>query len=79
MSDDTDMIDIPALSYAWKQNEGIAVSLDDPTAIAPLFTAPTVDEETALEFFLTVTDPEGATDVGVTRVRVLPKGAVLTD
>ncbi|GAB6097944.1 hypothetical protein JCM14469_41980 [Desulfatiferula olefinivorans] len=47
-------------SYRWTQQNGIAVTLDDPTAIMPRFTSPDVGPEGAsLEFVLTVTDGAG--------------------
>jgi hypothetical protein len=48
------------LSYLWTQTGGLAVSLSDPTAVAPTFTAPSVI--TVLTFTLAVTDSLGLTD-----------------
>ena len=48
-----------ALSYAWTQTAGTAVTLSSPTAVQPNFTAPDVAADTALTFSLTVTDPGG--------------------
>jgi hypothetical protein len=46
--------------YLWKQISGTPVTLSDPTAIQPQFTAPPATEESAiLEFLLTVEDEGG--------------------
>jgi hypothetical protein len=48
------------LSYSWTQTGGASVSLSDPSAAAPSFTAPNVGPAGALlTFQLTVTDNEG--------------------
>ncbi len=46
-------------SYRWTQLSGAPVVLSDPTAAAPVFTAPQVTAATVLEFQLTVTDRGG--------------------
>jgi hypothetical protein len=52
------------LSYAWKQIAGVPVTLSDPTAVKPVFVAPTpaggTTEEPAFE--LTVTNAAGLQD-----------------
>jgi hypothetical protein len=48
-------------SYAWTQSGGPAVTLSDPSAAMPTFTAPDVAAPTDLTFDLTVTDNNGAT------------------
>ena len=47
-----------AVTYRWKQIRGIPVTLSDPAAAAPVFTAPsdTGADSTDLLFMLTVTD-----------------------
>ena len=57
--------------YRWEQTSGPAVTLSDPAAAAPAFTAPAADANgVALEFQLTVTDDGGlqATDACVVNV-----------
>jgi hypothetical protein len=44
------------LSYLWTQTAGPTVSLDDPAAVNPIFTAPVVSVDTTLSFELTVSD-----------------------
>jgi hypothetical protein len=46
-------------SYRWTQLSGVPVVLSDPTAAAPVFTAPGVTAASVLEFQLTVTDRGG--------------------
>ena len=64
--------------YEWEQVQGPAVSLSDPFAVQPEFTAPTVGPEgAALVFRLTVTDASGlassaACIVNVTRNNLAP-------
>ncbi|MES1944118.1 hypothetical protein PC39_08384 [Salinisphaera sp. PC39] len=65
--------------YAWEQTAGAPVTLDDPQAPAPSFTAPQVDMPLAtLVFRLTVTDDEGATGTATVRVfvRDVPVGRI---
>ncbi len=52
-----------ALTYSWTQENGSAVTLDDPTAAMPQFTSPSVGAAGAtLEFELVVSDPSGLSD-----------------
>jgi hypothetical protein len=44
------------LTYQWTQTSGAAVTLDDATAVAASFTAPTVSSDALLRFELTVSD-----------------------
>jgi pimeloyl-ACP methyl ester carboxylesterase len=44
-----------SLSYHWLQTSGPSVTLSDPSAAAPTFTAPAVTEDTLLTFALQVT------------------------
>ncbi len=53
-------IDDSIASYFWNQTAGEAVTLDDPDSATPSFDNPGVDS--MLEFELTVTDNNGATD-----------------
>jgi hypothetical protein len=59
-------------TYQWTQTAGTSVTLDDPTAAQPTFTAP--DAETSLTFQLTVTDDGGlqGTDTCVVTVNAVP-------
>ena len=61
-----------ALTYAWTQVSGPAVSLSNPTAAQPVFTAPMVDRFGAtLVFALKVTDEFGAdSEIATTSVEV---------
>lgn len=58
-----------ALTYAWMQRSGPAVTLQDADTVRARYTAPAVAADTALVFRLTVTDTAGASasdDVTVT-------------
>ena len=59
-----------ALTYAWTQLDGPAVTLDIVGATAT-FTAPDVNAHADLTFRLTVTDPSGASDVAHATVTVM--------
>lgn len=62
-----------ALDYVWSQLAGPGVSLSDPGAVKPDFTAPQVPQSQTLTFRLTVTDPDGNSatdDVNVTIANV---------
>jgi hypothetical protein len=63
-----------AFTFAWSQLAGPAVTLDDPAAKQPTFTAPTVDVDTDLAFALVVSDGvlQSPTDEVTVRVRALP-------
>ncbi|ANU08707.1 Chitinase A precursor [Paraurantiacibacter namhicola] len=54
------------LFYTWVQVSGTPVTLSDPSAAQPTFTAPSVMGNESLEFSLTVTDVDG-------QVKVLPQ------
>ncbi len=59
-------------SYVWKQLAGPPVTLSDPTAIRPSFTAPVIDTATEeLVFELTVTDPGGLQDKAKVAIAVI--------
>ncbi|MGO9954159.1 MAG: PKD domain-containing protein, partial [Dissulfurispiraceae bacterium] len=49
------------VAYRWKQIRGVPVTLSDPTAQNPIFSAPSVSgaQSPDLLFMLTVTDPRG--------------------
>jgi hypothetical protein len=58
-------------SYLWEQTSGITVTLSDPTAVQPTFTAPDVGPDGAsLTFQLTVTDNGGLQDTDTCIVNV---------
>lgn len=57
LADDTE----GAVTVAWAQRAGPMVLLDDPTALAPTFTAPTTTEVTAVVLELEATDDQGQT------------------
>ena len=59
------------LTYAWTQASGTNVTLNDTSAQSPTFTAPNrLDENSDLEFMLTVTDLGGASDTDPVRISV---------
>ncbi len=64
------------LTYTWTQKSGTSVTLSSPSAVKPVFTAPTVSagQEISLVFQLTVKDPNNATNADTVTVRV--QGAV---
>ena len=47
-------------TYLWEQTAGPTASIANPAAQSTTFTAPAVEEHTALAFLLTVTDNDGA-------------------
>lgn len=53
------------LEFMWTQTKGTPVTIRNPDSMQPWFIAPTVSEETAFTFKLTVTDPTGARDSDV--------------
>ena len=55
-----------ALTYAWTQTVGTAVTLSSTSVANPTFTAPAVTTDTDLTFSLTVTDPGGLTSTADT-------------
>ncbi|MEF8882272.1 MAG: glucodextranase DOMON-like domain-containing protein [Halapricum sp.] len=63
------------LEYVWAQTAGPDVELSDTSAIQPTFTAPVVDDETEIEFELSVTDPDGNAATDTTTVTVSPQSA----
>jgi hypothetical protein len=54
------------LSFAWRQTAGPVVTLSDPAAVNPRFTAPTVPADTALEFTVAVSDGAAVSPAAVT-------------
>lgn len=56
-SSDADTGDV--ITYSWAQLSGPAVTLSDPTAAKPTFTAPNLGWNYAMEFMLVVTDNGG--------------------
>ncbi|MCI0516590.1 MAG: PKD domain-containing protein, partial [Woeseiaceae bacterium] len=66
-----------ALSYAWQQTSGTAVTLVNANTAAAQFVAPSVQSDTLLQFRLTVRDPAGLSDTANTTVTVLGAGGGL--
>lgn len=65
------------LDYQWQQTAGVPVSFD-PAAVQPRFTAPAVSgSNVVLQFKLTVTNEQGASDTDSVTVTVLPAEAVV--
>jgi len=58
--------------YQWTQTSGPSVSLSSSTSSQAIFTAPSVNESTALSFQLAVTDNGGLTNSDTCQVTVLP-------
>jgi uncharacterized repeat protein (TIGR02543 family) len=65
------------LSYAWTQTTGTAVSLSDPSAVSPSFTAPNTAD--ILTFQLVVTDNLGAVSVADTVTITVTNDAPIAD
>jgi hypothetical protein len=68
-----------ALTYSWSQLSGPAVTLSDPSAVTPTFTAPDVAVSTPLTFQLEVCDPTPLCDTDTATVTVNAVFAPLTD
>ncbi|MGE0087342.1 MAG: PKD domain-containing protein, partial [Desulfococcaceae bacterium] len=60
------------LTYTWTQKSGTSVTLSSPSAVKPVFTAPTVSagQEISLVFELSVKDPNNATAADSVTVKV---------
>jgi hypothetical protein len=69
-------VDAPVATYRWRQVAGRTVTLSDPTAVQPTFTAPLVAANEALTFELTVTDDGGLTGTDTVVVNVIDVGGV---
>ncbi len=65
------------VSYAWVQVAGPAVTLSDANSNIASFIAPEVDEDTQLQFKLTIMDDEGASVVSSVFVNLKAKPNVL--
>ncbi len=63
-----------ALTHAWSQVSGLAVTLAAPGAVSTTFTAPSAASEQTLTFRLTVTDARGASAQDLVQVLVAPPG-----
>ncbi|MEF8825319.1 MAG: glucodextranase DOMON-like domain-containing protein [Halapricum sp.] len=64
------------LTYQWEQTGGPDVQqFNDTDTANPTFVAPDVDEESTLEFTLTVTDTDGNTATDTTTATVKPQSA----
>ena len=62
--------------YSWRQiGGGPDVELSDTNVINPEFTTPEIEEETTLDFELTVTDFAGNKDTDQVQVRILPESS----
>src|SRR5690242_7073927 len=71
--------DSDPLTYAWAQQSGAPVTLSNPTAVKPTFTAPVVGASgDTLVFQLTVTDPGLLSSMASTRVTVVHQNPVCT-
>ncbi len=71
--------DSDPLTYAWAQVSGPPVTLSNPGAVKPTFTAPTVSASGAtLVFQLTVTDPGHLSSSATTTVTVIHQNPVCT-
>jgi len=71
--------DSDPLTYAWVQQSGAPVTLSNPTAVKPTFTAPVVGASgDTLVFQLTVTDPGLLSSMASTRVTVVHQNPVCT-
>jgi len=69
-----------SITYEWSQTDGTSVTLDDPTAAQPTFTAPVVGVGgEALTFELTVTDTGGLQDDDTCIVNVSAKKPPVAD
>ena len=67
------------MTYAWTQQSGIPVTLSDPSAAKPTFTAPVVSTNgDTLVFQLTVTDSGQLFSTATTRVTVVHQNPVCT-
>jgi len=58
------------LTFAWSQDSGPAVTLNNADTAVASFTAPSVTSDSLLQFSLTVSDPSGLSDTAVTTVTV---------
>jgi carbohydrate-binding DOMON domain-containing protein/glycosidase len=63
------------LTFSWEQTGGPDASLSDADTAQPTFTAPEVDEETDIEFTLTITNEDGDTATDTTTATVQPQSA----
>lgn len=60
------------VAYSWEQTDatGKTVTLSNPAAVKPTFTAPEVTETVTLIFKLTVTDNSGGAETGTVRITI---------
>ncbi|MDC2888685.1 LamG domain-containing protein [Psychrosphaera algicola] len=58
------------LSYLWEQLAGPNVVINDPTSVNTWFDFPIVEEDTELEFVLTVTDSDGASSTSSLKIQI---------
>lgn len=78
--DGTDSLDLEtiasSLRFSWEQIGGPSVALTDPSSDRTQFVTPEVDENTELEFSLTVTDTGGLFDSDSVIITVQPTGPI---
>ncbi len=70
--------DNDALTFAWTQVSGTAVTIIDADAAQASFEAPAAGGQDVLTFRLTVTDPSGATGSDEVSITVLEPGSAVT-
>ncbi|MEF8881385.1 MAG: glucodextranase DOMON-like domain-containing protein [Halapricum sp.] len=63
------------LSFQWEQIGGPDTELSDADTAKPTFVAPDVDEESTLEFEVTVTNEDGDSATATTSATVIPQSA----
>jgi predicted MPP superfamily phosphohydrolase len=59
------------ISHAWKQLSGPSVNLEHPDTAKTSFVAPDVEQDTSIEFELTVTNEIGVSNSDVVSIRIL--------
>jgi hypothetical protein len=59
------------ISHAWKQLSGPSVNLEHPETAKTSFVAPDVEQDTSIEFELTVTNEIGVSNSDVVSIRIL--------
>jgi hypothetical protein len=67
------------LKYSWAQTAGPAVELEGADAATASFAGPEIDQDTALEFILTVRDEAGAVSTDNVQVTILDDPAPLAN
>ena len=67
------------VAVEWTQTAGPEAPLANATTLTPFFTSPAVDQETTLEFRLTLTDPDGNEVADSVQVTVTAQPAIRAD